>query len=107
MDHLEIEPREVKAKLDRGEAFLLVDVREPHEHALCRIEGARLVPQGSVPANLALFEEAEDVVVYCHHGIRSLNVAAWLCAQGVERVRSMAGGIERWSCEVDPAVPRY
>jgi rhodanese-related sulfurtransferase len=107
MDDLQIEPREVKRRLDEGEALLLVDVREPHEYAICRIEGARLVPQGSVPANLALFDGAEDVVVYCHHGIRSLNVAAWLRSQGVEGARSMAGGIERWSAEVDPGVPRY
>lgn len=107
MDDFEIEPRKVKEKLDRGDAFLLVDCREPHEHAICRIEGAHLVPRGSMAQNLALFESAEEVVVYCHHGRRSLEVTAWLRAQGVDNARSMAGGIERWSREIDPSVPRY
>lgn len=107
MDDIQITPQEVKARLDRGERFLLVDCREADEHARCRIEGSRLVPMGDVPAHLGLFEAAADVVVYCHHGQRSLTVAAWLRQQGVERARSMAGGIERWSREIDPSVPRY
>lgn len=107
MNHLEIDPREVKQLLDRGDGFLLVDCREPHEFEICRLERAKLVPLGDVPANLGLFESAEDVVVYCHHGIRSLNVVAWLRAQGVEGARSMAGGIDRWSQEIDLSVPRY
>lgn len=107
MNDLQITPQEVKARLDRGERLLLVDCREPNEHALCRIEGARLVPMGDVPAHLSLFDEAAEVVVYCHHGQRSLNVAAWLRQQGVSGARSMAGGIERWSLEIDPSVPRY
>ena len=65
------------------------------------------MPLGTLPASLALFEEAGEIVVYCHHGVRSLNAVAWLRAQGIEGARSMAGGIERWSAEVDPAVPRY
>lgn len=107
MHDIQVTPQEVKARLDRGERLLLVDCREPNEHALCRIEGARLVPMGDVPAHLALFDESADVVVYCHHGQRSLNVAAWLRQQGVAGARSMAGGIERWSLEIDPTVPRY
>ncbi len=104
---LQIKPREVKERLDRGERFLLVDVREPWEHQICRIEGARLIPLGSLAAKLPPLEEAEDVVLYCHHGIRSLDAAAWLRAQGVEGARSLAGGIERWATEIDPGVPRY
>ena len=107
MTDLEITPRDVKQRLDRGHQFLLVDVRETWEHDLCRIDGAKLVPLGALPANLALFEQADDVVVYCHHGRRSLDAAAWLRAQGVDGARSMAGGIERWSTEIDPAVSRY
>ena len=107
MDDLQITPHDVKQRLDRGEHFLLVDVREPWEHQTCRIEGSKLVPLGTVPANLALFEKAEEVVLYCHHGMRSLDAVAWLRAQGVEGARSMSGGIERWSAEIDPTVPRY
>jgi adenylyltransferase/sulfurtransferase len=102
-----MEPRELKQRLDRGDTFLLVDVREPWEHEICRIEGARLMPLGTLPANLALLEQADEVVLYCHHGIRSLDAAAWLRAQGVEGARSLAGGIERWATEIDLGAPRY
>ena len=107
MDDLQIEPREVKRRLDAGESLLLVDVREPWEHDICRLPGAKLVPLGSVASNLAVFEQADEVVIYCHHGLRSLDAAVWLRQQGIEGARSMAGGIERWSREVDPSVPRY
>lgn len=107
MENLEITPTEVKARLDRNETFLLIDVREPWEFEMCRIDGAKLVPLGSVASSLQMIEAAEDVVVYCHHGRRSLDAVAWLRQQGVEGARSMAGGIERWSREIDPKVPRY
>ena len=107
MDDLQIAPLEVKQRLDRGDNFLLVDVREPWEHQKCHIEGAKLIPLGTIPANLALFQQAEEVVLYCHHGLRSLDAAAWLRAQGVDGARSMSGGIERWSAEIDLTVPRY
>ncbi len=107
MNELEIQPHDVKAMLDARDPFLLVDCREPWEFQTCRIEGARLIPMGSMATNLQLLDAAESVVVYCHHGRRSLDVVAWLRAQGVEGARSMAGGIERWSREVDPGVPRY
>jgi adenylyltransferase/sulfurtransferase len=107
MENLEITPLEVKERLERRDGFLLVDVREPWEFEMCRIEGAKLVPLGSLPMNLAALESAEDVVVYCHHGRRSLDAVAWLRQQGVEGARSMSGGIERWSREMDPNVPRY
>ncbi len=107
MEDFQIEPRELKRRLDRGDVLLLVDVREPWEYEICRIEGARLLPLGTLPANLALLEEAEEVVLYCHHGMRSLDAAAWLRAQGVVGARSLAGGIERWSREIDPSIPRY
>ena len=66
-----------------------------------------LIPLGEIPANLARFERAEEVILFCHHGMRSLDAAAWLRSQGVEAARSMAGGIDRWTTEVDPRVPRY
>ena len=97
----------MKQRLDRGEKFLLVDVREPWEHQICRIEGAQPVPLRTIPEHLALFEEAEDVVLYCHHGMRSLDAAAWLQSQGVPGAESLAGGIERWAVEIDPRVARY
>jgi len=107
MNDLEITPAETKRRLDRGEKLLLVDVREPWEAEICRIEGAKLISMGSIPANLQALDTDDEVVCYCHHGMRSLDVVVWLRGQGVERARSLAGGIERWSLEVDPQVPRY
>jgi adenylyltransferase/sulfurtransferase len=107
LDELQIQPGELKQRLDRGEPLLLVDCREPQEYEIGRLPSAKLVPMAEVPVNLALFASADEVVVYCHHGVRSLNVAAWLRAQGIEGVRSLAGGIERWSLEIDSSVPRY
>jgi rhodanese-related sulfurtransferase len=107
MDDLEITPAEVKQRLDRGEKLVLIDVREPWEFSLCRIEGAKLIPMGTVPANLQALDTDDEIVVYCHHGVRSLDVTVWLRGQGVEGAKSLAGGIERWSVEIDPKVPRY
>jgi rhodanese-related sulfurtransferase len=104
---IEITPREVKDLLDRGKRFLFVDVREKWEFDTSRIEGAALIPLSEVPGHLARFAEADEVVLFCHHGIRSLDAAAWLRSQGVGSARSMAGGIDRWAAEVDPNVPRY
>jgi rhodanese-related sulfurtransferase len=107
VDDIQIEPKELKSKLDQGAKVLVVDVRELWEHQIATIAGATLVPLNSLPANMKVFENAEEVVIYCHHGMRSLNAAAWLRSQGVDGARSLTGGIERWSAEIDPSVPRY
>ena len=107
MSELEITPAELKKKLDAGEKLLLIDVREPWEHQTCHIEGARLIPMRNIPANLQSLDVEETVICYCHHGMRSLDVAVWLQKQGVESARSLAGGIDKWSAEIDPKVPRY
>ena len=107
MDDLQISVKEVNECIARGEKLLLVDVREQWEYDLCKLPGARLIPLGALPGNLKALVDAEDVVCYCHHGMRSLDAAMWLRQQGVENAKSMAGGIERWSVEVDPNVPRY
>jgi rhodanese-related sulfurtransferase len=106
-NNLEIAPTELKQILDRGERILLIDVREPWEYNISNIAGSKLIPMGSVPANLQALDSEDPVVCYCHHGMRSLDVTVWLRAQGVENVRSLAGGIDRWSLEVDTKVPRY
>ena len=107
---IEITPQDVKRRLTAGEKLFLIDVREPAEFALARIDGAELVPMRTVPAELARLDALTDegaLIVYCHHGVRSLNVANWLREQGVSDCLSMAGGIDRWSLEIDPSVPRY
>jgi rhodanese-related sulfurtransferase len=107
LDELEITPADVKARLDRGEKLFLVDVRESWEYEVCRIEGAQLVPLSTLAANVNTLPDSEEVICYCHHGMRSLDAAAWLRFQGVVKAKSLAGGIERWSLEIDPSVPRY
>lgn len=107
---LEATPQEIKRRLDSGEKLFLIDVREPNEFALARLDGAELVPMRTVPAELSRLDaiaEEGTLIVYCHHGIRSLNVVNWLREQGVTNCQSVAGGIDRWSSEVDPSVPRY
>ena len=106
----EVTPREVEDRRKAGENLCLVDVREDAEWRICRIEGANLVPMNTVPARvqeLAAQAAATPLIVYCHHGVRSLNVVNWLRRNGVANCQSMAGGIERWSAEIDPSVPRY
>ena len=107
MDELEITPAEVKARIDRGEKLVFIDVREPWEHQVCNIEGARLIPLGSLAASLQTLPDVDELICYCHHGMRSLDAAVWLRFQGIEKAKSLAGGIERWSVEIDPKVPRY
>jgi rhodanese-related sulfurtransferase len=97
----------LKKRLDAGEKLLLVDVREPWEYEVCRIEGAKLIPMQKIPANLQSLDVEEPVICYCHHGMRSLDVAVWLQKQGVESARSLTGGIDKWSAEIDPKVPLY
>jgi len=107
MDY-EINPEEVKAKLDAAESFTLLDVREPWEFDTARIEQAKLMPMGDVPSRAHQeLDPDEHVVVICHHGVRSLNVTAWLRQQGFEKTQSMRGGIDAWSRRVDRSVPVY
>ena len=107
---LETTPQDVQRRIAAGEKLRLVDVREPAEFQVARILGAELIPMRTVPAQLQHLEAAADdatLIVYCHHGVRSLNVVSWLREQGVTGCQSMAGGIDRWSLQIDPSVPRY
>jgi len=107
---MEVSPEEVKRRIDAGEKLHLIDVREHHEFAQARIEGSELIPMRSVPAQLQNLDARADagaLIVYCHHGVRSLNVVSWLREQGVEACQSMSGGIDAWSVSVDQTVPRY
>lgn len=108
---MEITPEAVRAMIEGGgEDLYLIDCRRDDEVALARIEGAVHVPMEHIVRSAEdIAEEAEGktVVVYCHHGVRSLAAAAQLRAGGARNVLSMSGGIDRWSLAVDPAVPRY
>ncbi|MGL6096062.1 MAG: rhodanese-like domain-containing protein [Fimbriiglobus sp.] len=101
--------RDVKARLDAGEPVLLLDVRQPEEYAICHLPGSVLVPLRELPERIPDLEIpfGATVVVYCHHGVRSVTGAVFLAQAGVENVASMAGGIDAWSAVIDPMVPIY
>jgi rhodanese-related sulfurtransferase len=103
----EISPVEAASLLRENKARL-IDVREPWEFTTARIEGSLLIPMGDVPARAHQeLDPDEHLVILCHHGVRSINVTAWLRNQGFEQAQSLRGGIDAWSAEVDPSVPRY
>ncbi len=105
---LEISPDALAALLSTGPKPVLLDVREPWEFETARLEDAILMPMGEIPgrAHQELDPEAHIVTV-CHHGVRSLNVAAWLRNQGFDRAQSLAGGMDGWSRSIDPSIARY
>jgi rhodanese-related sulfurtransferase len=105
----ELDCQTVAAKLAAGDALLLLDCREPDEHALACIAGARLLPMSEIASRLDELGPDRDIAiaVHCHHGGRSLKVARWLREQGFTNAQSMAGGIDAWSQTIDPSVPRY
>lgn len=107
---MEVTPQEAHARLQQPGNAVLIDVREPEEFSLCCIDGARLIPMQSVPAELQKLEALSDdanLLILCHHGVRSLQVASWLRAHGIENCFSITGGIDRWSREIDSTIPRY
>ena len=105
----QIHPTTLAKKLDAGEPVYLLDVRQPWEHDHCHLRDSTLIPLGELPERLSEVElpPGATVVVYCHHGVRSLSGAAILEANGFGEAFSLAGGIEAWSLLVDPTVPRY
>ena len=105
----QISPAELAAWLadESRKAPLLLDVREPWEHDKARISGSQLVPMGQIQARLAEVNDGREVVAICHHGGRSLQVAAFLEKNGFSRVHNLAGGIDAWSRTVDASVPTY
>ena len=107
MDY-EITPEQFKNLREQQSDYKLVDVREPWEFQTAKIDGATLMPVGDVPSRAHQeLDPEQHIVVYCHHGVRSMNVTSWLRQQGFEKAQSLAGGIDRWSREVDPTVPQY
>jgi len=103
----EIEVTEVKEKLERGDAFTFIDVREPHEYRIASIPGAKLIPLGEFPKHIGEFDPEADIVIHCKSGMRSAKACAILRNAGFKNVRNMKGGILAWSDRVDSSVPKY
>lgn len=103
---LDIEPSDLAQRLHEAPSFQLLDIREPWEWSLAQIGDPQRLAMNQLPMALDSLDKTRELIVYCHHGTRSLLAAEWLRAQGF-RARNLAGGIDRWSREIDPSVPRY
>lgn len=106
---LEIDVEALRDKLAAKNDLVLVDCREQDEYDLVRLDAATLLPMSEIADRVAELEPQRnrEVVVYCHHGGRSLRIASWLRRQGFEQACSLAGGIDAWATRIDPAMPRY
>ena len=103
----EISVAELRTLLDEGQPLLLLDVREQPEWDHCRIPGATLLPMSEIAERLEELPRDRPIVCQCHHGGRSAQVMHFLLSRGFEDVRNLSGGIDAWSLQIDPAVPRY
>lgn len=107
MPNIDLSCLDVKARMDRGDDLVLIDVREVPEVAYCRIDGSVHIPLAELPGRIAELDRERDTVILCHVGGRSMQAAMFLRANGYDNVYNLAGGIDAWSQTVDPNVPRY
>jgi rhodanese-related sulfurtransferase len=103
----QLNPVDVKRLLDEGRKLVLLDVREPQEVALVHIAGALHIPMGDIPGRVHELDPEADIVVYCHHGMRSASVCGFLQQRDFHNVANLTGGIDAWAETVDPTLPRY
>jgi len=103
----EITVSELKAKLDAGDNLFVLDVREPHEYDIARLEGTTLIPLGQLPSRVNELNTADDIVVHCRSGMRSAKAVGFLQKAGFQKVKNLKGGILAWSDQIDPSVPKY
>jgi rhodanese-related sulfurtransferase len=99
--------QELKQRLDSDKKPFLLDVREPYEYSLAKLEGSVLIPLGTLPQSVEKLDRNAEIVAYCHHGMRSADAVGFLLQQGFTNVKNLVGGIDAWSVQVDPTVPRY
>jgi adenylyltransferase/sulfurtransferase len=102
----QITAKELKRRIDAGEQVYILDVREPWEYKTAQI-GGTLIPMNEIPQRLSELDRDHEIIVHCHHGVRSQRVAEFLQQSGFPRVINLAGGIDAWSREVDPSIPKY
>lgn len=102
-----ITPKELKDRLDKGDKLVLLDVREPWENQLAKLDNSILIPLGTLPNSLSKLDRKAEIIAYCHHGMRSGDATEFLLQQGFSNVRNLIGGIDAWSIQVDGSIPRY
>ena len=102
----QITAKELQRRIDADEQVYILDVREPWEHKVAQI-GGKLIPMNEIPQRLSEIDREREIIVQCHHGIRSQRVAEFLQQSAFPRVVNLVGGIDAWSREVDPSVPKY
>lgn len=103
----EISVQELKGKLDQGEPIQLIDVREPMEHQIVCLEEAQLIPMNDLPQHIEGLDPSHEIILHCHHGMRSMQAAYYLYQNGFQNVKSLTGGIDQWAIEIDPTLNRY
>lgn len=102
-----ITPKELKARLDKGDKLVLLDVREPWENAIAKLDDSTLIPLGTLPNSLSKLDKNSEIIAYCHHGMRSGDATGFLLQQGFSNVKNLIGGIDAWSLQIDGKVARY
>ena len=103
----ELPVEELKARLERGEQPLIIDVREPWEYDLVHLPQARLIPMNTIPEHMDELDKDAEIVLHCHHGARSWSVAAYLMQHGFSNVKNLTGGIDAWARRVEPGMKTY
>jgi rhodanese-related sulfurtransferase len=104
---IQILPEQAKKKREEGQTVTFLDVREQWEYDLARIEGSILIPLGELQQRINDLDQDSEIIVYCHHGVRSFQATMFLRQMGFNKVQNLAGGIDAWSLRADPSVPRY
>lgn len=102
-----INPRELKKRLDEGNCPILIDVREDWEYEVCHLEGSRHIPMSIIQEKVTELDRAAETVVICHHGMRSLQVGYYLENIGFEKIINLDGGLDAWARTIDPEMPQY
>ena len=100
-------PEQLKASLDENNSMLLLDVREPWEYALCHIDKSVNISMSNISSTVEKFDPESEIVVICHHGIRSLQVANYLAERGFNKLTSLEGGVDAWAKSIDQTMPQY
>ncbi|HVF10805.1 MAG TPA: rhodanese-like domain-containing protein, partial [Abditibacteriaceae bacterium] len=103
----QITARQLKEMLDSGRKITILDVREPQEWDIVHFPNAKLIPLGEVPERMNELDTADEIIVHCHHGMRSARAIAFLQKMGFQKLKNLAGGIDAWAVNVDPDLPRY